>query len=611
MAKKKFYITTAIDYVNAKPHIGHAMEKVIADAIARWHRLLGEDVFYLTGTDENAQKNVQAAKVAGVSVREFVDKNTGYFLDLVKNLNISHNKFVRTSAEEHARVVTKIIKKMNEAGDIYKGKYEGHYCTGCESYITEKDLVNGKCPEHCKAPEFMSEDAYFFKLSKYQGKLIKFAEKYIVPVSKKKEILYRLNEGLNDLCISRKGADWGIDFPLDKEYKVYVWVDALINYVSGAENKWPADVHVIGKGINWFHSVIWPGILMSAGYKLPDKLLVHGYLNLGGKKISKSLGNTIDPLDLLEIYNPDSLRYSLLKCNVFDDSDYNEEIIIERHNTELANKLGNLISRVSSLAEKNGIEKCENRLLKKLKLKDIEKKMSGFELDKALGEIFGFIDICNEYVQSKKPWETHDKKVLYELIDSIKSIAILLWPFIPETSEKIAKSLGFKIDYNEITKPYKVQKIKKSEILFKKIEVSEKKQDQKKESKQDKKKEGKKQNKVEGVIDMKTIQYDDFAKLEIKVGTIKKAEDIEGADKLYKLTVDCGEKKQRTICAGIKKDYTKDELKGKQIVVIVNLAPRKLKGTESQGMLLCSVDKNDKCVLIGPEKKVDVGNRVS
>ena len=451
-----FYITTAIDYVNAKPHIGHAFEKVITDCIARYEKQKGKDVFFLTGVDENAQKNVQAAEKAGVSVKEFVDRNTGFFIELSKGLNVSYDKFIRTSAKEHAKVVQEILRKIIDKGDIYKAKYEGLYCVGCEEYKTEKDLVDGKCPEHNTKPEKMSEDAYFFKLSKYQNKLIKYVGNYIVPVSKTNEIVNRLKEGLNDLNVSRKNAEWGIDFPNDKNFKVYVWVDALINYVSGAKEKWPADVHVIGKGINWFHSVIWPALLMSAGYELPKKLLVHGYLNVGGKKMSKSLGNVIDPLELIKKYGADSVRYSLLRCSVFDDSDFSEEILISRNNDELADKLGNLVSRVAALIEKNGIEKCDLKLIKKLNENKIEKYFENFELDKALNGIFSFIDKCNEYVQEKKPWETKDKKVLFELKESILKIAELLYPFIPSSSEKIKKQ-------------FSATKIVKGEVLFRKI----------------------------------------------------------------------------------------------------------------------------------------------
>jgi methionyl-tRNA synthetase len=456
MSKKKFYITTAIDYVNAEPHIGHAFEKVIADALARWQRQKKNEVFFLTGVDENAQKNVQAAEKQGVQVKEFIDKNTNFFKELCKELNISHDKFIRTSANEHSKVVEKILRKIIDKGDIYKGEYEGDYCVGCEAYLTEKDLVDGKCPEHNKKPEHKKEEAYFFKLSKYKNKLIKFIENYIIPESRKKEILSRLKEDLRDVCISRKGAKWGIDFPDDKNFKVWVWVDALINYVSGAEEKWPTDLHIVGKGINWFHSVIWPAILMSAGIELPKKLLVHGYLNINGQKMSKSLGNVINPIELLKKYGADAVRYSLLRCSVFEDSDYSEELLISRYNNELADKLGNLVSRVSALIEKFGVEKAENKLLKKLNIRKIELLFENYELDKVLNEIFAFIDTCNEYVQNKKPWETGDKKVLYELKESILKIADLLLPFIPESAEKIKKQ-------------FRTKNIKKGEILFKKI----------------------------------------------------------------------------------------------------------------------------------------------
>lgn len=475
MVNKKFYITTAIDYVNAKPHIGHAFEKVLADAIARWNRLQKKNVWFLTGTDENAQKNEQAARESKIPVRDFVDKNSDFFKELCKELNLSNDDFIRTTEKRHVKKAQEIFKTIFDKGDIYKGKYEGYYCTGCESFKTEKDLVDGKCPEHDRKPVWMSEEAYFFKLSKYYGQIIKLVrDDLIIPESRKKEILFRLeNEDLRDLCVSRTGLSWGIDSPINKDFKIYVWIDALVNYISALEDKendlWPADLHVIGKGINWFHSVIWPAILLSAGYSTPKKILVHGYISLGGKKMSKSLGNVIDPSVLVKKYGTDAARYSLLKCSVFDDSDYSEEILLERNNNELADKFGNLVARVAALAEKNGIEKTENKLLKKLKLEEIEKHFEKYELDKALNEIFVFVDKCNEYVQEKKPWETKDKKILYELADSIKAIAILLWPFVPETSEKIAKQFDFEIKYTNIKKPLKKSNIKKGEILFKKI----------------------------------------------------------------------------------------------------------------------------------------------
>jgi len=604
--KKKFYVTTAIDYVNAKPHIGHAFEKTLADAIVRWHKLLGEEVWYLTGTDENAQKNAQVAREKGIPVKEFVKKNSDLFEELCKKLNIANDDFVRTTELRHTKVAQEIFKKVYDRGEIYKGKYEGLYCVGCEAFKTEKDLVDGKCPEHGKVPEKMSEEAYFFKLSKYQKQLIKFVENYIVPESKKNEILSRLKEEpLRDLCVSRTNLDWGIDSPIDKKFKIYVWFDALINYYSAASGNWPADVHVIGKGINWFHSVIWPAMLMSAEIELPKKLLVHGYLNIHGQKMSKSLGNVIDPIDFLNKYGVDSVRYSLLKCSVFEDSDYSEEILVDRNNNELADKLGNLISRVSTLAEKYGVEKTKNNLIKELKLKQIEKEMRDFEVDKALNDIFAFIDKTNEYIQTKKPWETHDKKVLYELIDSIKAFSILLWPFIPSTSEKIAKHFGFDIKYANLDKLLNYKNIKKAEILFKKIEPEEIKSEQKSEIK--------KETKIQGIKNMADIiNYEQFSKVDLRVGTIKKAEDIDGADKLLKLEVDLGkEVGKRTILAGIKKYYSKEELKGKQIIVVVNLEPRKMKGMESQGMLLAAVSSDESSViLLSPEKKSENGWKI-
>ncbi len=616
--KKKFYITTAIDYVNARPHIGHAFEKVLADAIARWNRLNDKDVFFLTGVDENAQKNVEAAQKLGIPVNKFVDTNTGFFIKLCKKLNLSHDDFVRTTAKEHGIVVKRIVKKMIDNGDIYKSEYSGLYCVGCESYYTEKDLVDGKCPEHNQEPELRKEEAYFFKLSKYRTKLLKLLPDYVIPESRKNEVLVRVKEELMDICISRKGAKWGIDFPGDKNFKIWVWVDALINYISGLRDKekkyWPAEVHVIGKGINWFHSVIWPAILLSAGYKLPDKLLVHGYLNLGGQKMSKSLGNVIDPLDLVEKYSADSVRYSLLKCSVFEDSDYSEESLINRHNNELADKLGNLVSRVFALAERDGIEKTKNNLLKKLKLKEIEKHFEDYEIDKALNEVFAFIDSCNEYVQNKKPWETQDKKVLYELVDSIKAIAILLWSFIPQTSEKIAKNLGFEIKYENIEKNLDYGKIKKAEILFKKIEAQEPQTAQTKQEKPFKQQSHSNINKDKvNLVNMtEIINYEQFSKVDLRVGTIKKAEDVEGADKLLKLEVDLGKEiGKRIILAGIKNYYKKEELKDKQIIVVINLEPRRMKGLESQGMLLAACnDDESKVILLSPEKKIENGSKV-
>ncbi|MGB9708133.1 MAG: methionine--tRNA ligase [Candidatus Pacearchaeota archaeon] len=602
---KEFYITTAIDYVNARPHIGHAFEKVLADAIARWYRLQGREVFFLTGTDENAQKNAQAAKEAGMPTKQFVDKNVKAFIELCKKLNLSNNDFIRTTETRHVKVAQEVFEEVYKKGDIYKGTYEGLYCYGCEAYKTEKDLVNGKCPEHPNRKiAMLKEEAYFFRLSKYKQQIIKFVNNHIVPEKRKNEILSRLKEEeLRDLCVSRQGLDWGIDVPFDRKHKIYVWIDALSNYISGANGNWPADLHVIGKGINWFHSVIWPAILISAGYDLPKKLLVHGYLNLSGRKISKSSGVTIDPIELVDKYGADVVRYSLLRCSVFEDSDYDEDILVERNNSELADKLGNLVSRVSALAEQYGMEKCENNLLKKLKFKDIKTCLKNYELDKALALVFEFIDSCNLYIQENELWKSHDKKKLFELCDSIKAIAILLWPFIPETSEKITKLLGFEIkNIEQINKPLEIKKIKKSEILFKKIEI------EKKIEKPEEIKEKEAQTKEK----METIPFNEWAKLDLRVGKIVGVKPHPNADKLVLLEIDLGkELGKRTLVAGIKQYYNEKELKGKQIIVFTNLEPKEVRGVKSGGMILAAVNNDkSKVILITPEKEIEPGSKV-
>ncbi len=472
--KKKFYVTTPIYYPNDIPHIGHAYTTIAADIISRWHKILGYDVWFLTGTDEHGKKIQNVAEKANKTPKEFVDALVPKFKEAWKKLDIQYNRFIRTTDKDHEKKVQEILQKVYDKGDIYLGKYEGYYCTGCEAYYTEKDLEDGCCPIHKTKIEKLKEPSYFFKLSKYQKKLLDFYKKnpeFISPKFRQKEIINRVEEGLSDLSISRTSFTWGIQLPFDKKHICYVWFDALINYISGANGFWPADVHLVGKDIIWFHTVYWPAMLMSAGIELPKKVFAHGWWTLDKEKISKSRGKVINVDELISIAGVEAVRYFLFRETPFgEDGDFSEKALIDRYNNELADKLGNLISRVAALAEKYGIEKSDNKLLKKLKLKEIEKHFEKYEIDKVLNEIFAFIDKCNEYIQGKKPWETHDTKVLYELADSIKAIGILLFPFIPSTGEKIAKQFGFEIDYEEIKKPLKNNKIKKSEILFKKIE---------------------------------------------------------------------------------------------------------------------------------------------
>jgi methionyl-tRNA synthetase len=490
---KTFYVTTPIYYTNAPIHLGGAYTTIAADVLARWHRLLGEEVFFLTGTDEHGQKIQEIAEKNNEKPKEFVDKIVSDFKKAFQLLDISNDNFIRTTDSFHIEEVQDLLNILYKKKLIYKGVYESYYCIGCEQYLTLSDLVDGKCPLHNRVPELKKEEAYLFKLSSFQNKLLKLIKSgdyCILPESRRKEILTFIESGLQDVSISRlkEKISWGIELPFDKNHTVWVWPDAFWNYVSGLKQKgeekfnkfWPANIQLMAKDILRVHATIWPALLLGAGYKLPKTLFVHGYFTIDGQKMSKSLGNVISPIYLAEKYGSESVRYYLMRNIPFgSDGDVSEKALVERYNNELANKLGNLISRVSTLAEKYGIEKAiththredsQNKLIKKLKIKEIEKYFESYEIDKALILIFSFIDACNEYIQNKKPWETHDKKILYEIADSIKAAAILLWPFIPESCEKIAKQFGFEIKYENINKPLKENNIKKGEILFKRIE---------------------------------------------------------------------------------------------------------------------------------------------
>lgn len=481
---KKFYVTTTLPYANAPPHVGFALEIIQADVLARWNKLKGKDVFFLTGTDEHGVKNYQTAKKEGVPPQKFVDKNSAYFKELTKKLNISNDYFIRTTDKKiHWPGVIDIWKKLEKKGEIYKKKYTGYYCSGCERFITEKELINGKCPNHPNIKiEHISEENYFFRLSKYSDKIRSLIEKdklKISPKNWKKDFLSLIKEGLRDVSFSRdkKHLPWGVTVPGDKTQVIYVWCDALTNYLTGIgypntkyKKFWPADIHVVGKDMLRFHAGIWPGMLLSASLPLPKEIIVHGFLTVEGSKMSKSLGNIISPLELLKKYSKDSLRYFLLRNIPFgEDGDFSEEILIARNNNELANKLGNLVSRVSALAEKHGLEEVNVDIHISNVVRDISELIERFEFDKALNLIFAFVDTLNQITQDRKPWETENKKDLFELVTGLRAVAILLWPFIPETSEKIAKIFNFKISLEELNKPLKISKIKKAEPLFKKI----------------------------------------------------------------------------------------------------------------------------------------------
>ncbi len=600
MPKQKYYITTAIPYVNAPPHIGHALEFIQTDVLARWHRLKGEDVFFLSGSDENAQKNVLAAQEKNISVKDLVAKNSELFKTLLKELNISNDDFIRTSVEKkHSDGATKIWNSCNSSGDIYKKSYSGLYCIGCEAFITEKELVDGNCAEHLRPPQEVSEENYFFKLSKYQEKLLELLSSdklKVVPESRKNEMLSFIKAGLEDFSVSRpteRMKKWGVPVPEDKTQTMYVWFDALTNYITALgfakdgkkfKKYWPADVHVIGKGITRFHTIYWPAILLSAGIDVPKTVFSHGYVTVNGQKISKSLGNVVDPSHVVQKYKVDRIRYFLLRqISPFEDGDFSESALIETTNADLADTLGNLLQRTCVMIEKyfgGEIPKPgrfgdkEKELVKAVSIfNEVDELMNKFEWHRALEKIMDAVRHCNKYVNETEPWKLAETDkvrlgtVLYTLAESLRIFSILLSPFIPASAEKIAQQLnvklgGFKkLKFKKSTRA----KIKTPEILFQKLESKP----------------------AEAEAEPKTEEKkNDFSMLNLKVAKILDVQDHPNADKLYVLKIDLGE--QRQLVAGVKNYYTKEQLAGKNIVVLSNLKPAEVRGVQSQGMLLAA-----------------------
>jgi len=469
LRQNKFYITTAIDYVNASPHIGHAYEKICTDALARWHRFRGDDVYFLTGTDENAQKNVQAARQARLEVKDFVRQNSLKFIELCNKLNLSNDDFIRTTEERHKKVTQLIFKKIYDKGDIYKGIYEGLYCRGCEAFLTDKELINGKCPEHNIAPELIKEENYLFKLSKYQHNIIELLEKgFVEPETRSNEIINRVKEGLNDLSVSRKDVSWGTRVPFDDKHTIYVWIDALVNYISALgypdgklfKKYWPADIHLIGKGINWFHSVIWPALLIAAEIELPAKIFVHGYLTINGKKMSKSLGNIVDPMDIISNYGADALRHFLLRDVPFGgDGDFSHKTFIHRYNSDLANDLGNLLNRTLTMIEKyfdGSVPAADKEATSDKDLVDaacnlwqrLDASMGNLEINRSLEAIWELINKANKYIEDSKPWalakgDTHRlKTVIYNLSEVLRLVTLSVSCFMPQTATLMWQQLG-------------------------------------------------------------------------------------------------------------------------------------------------------------------------
>ncbi|MDP2906557.1 MAG: methionine--tRNA ligase [Nanoarchaeota archaeon] len=623
---KTFFISTAIDYPSGPPHLGHCYEKICADVIARWHRLKGEKVHFSTGLDEHGLKIYRNAEKENKSPQEFIKDMGELFMELCEKYDISYDDFIRTTEKRHEKSVNALFKKVYAQGDIYKGHYEGLYCVDCETYYTEKDLVDGNCPVHKKPVEPVREESYFFKMSKYQDKLINYIKKneFVLPDKKKNEILNRLKEPLRDLSISRTSFSWGIPFPIDKKHVMYVWFDALTNYLTtigypDAKYKklWPANVHLIGSDIVWHHAVVWPIMLMAAGIKPPKTVFVHGFINAeGGIKMSKSLGNVVDPLEIAKYYPVDSIRYFLLREIPFgEDGAFSEVKLVERHNQELANDLGNLLRRTTVLIEKNFEGKIPAKgvddLCKKLDLKKINEYIDKLELHNALNELWKFVNECNKYVNDQEPWNVKDKKklgnILYNLVEALRFTAIILQPFMPATSEEIARQLGINGFEKQTFKDLKYGKTKyssigKNKVLFEKIEIVQKK------AKMEEEKMVKEHGKE--IHQEDKIPFAEFQKIDLRVGKITKVQPHPDADKLYILLVDLGEGEHNIqLVAGLRGYYKEEELMNKQIVVVRNLQPATLRGVESQGMLLAAEFKG-KVVLISPEKDIETGAKI-
>ncbi len=618
---KKFYITTAIPYVNADPHIGHALEFIQADAIYRYNKLAGFDTFLTTGADENSIKNVQAAEEKGITPQKLCDINADKFRQMARLVHLSFDSFLRSSSKkDHWSGVHRLWELCRH--DIYKKKYRGLYCIGCEAFYAEGELLDGRCPEHETKPELVEEENYFFRLSKYQKqleKLIQSNKLRIIPESRKNEVLSFIRSGLEDFSVSRsvkRAKGWGVPVPNDDLQIQYVWFDALGIYLTGIgygtdEKKfkklWPADVHVIGKGITRFHAVYWPAILLSAGLPLPKAIFVHGYVTVEGQKMSKSLGNVVNPVDVIKKYGADRLRYFMLRLPPFEDGDFSESTLVERANNEIVANFSNLFYRITSFIEKNFDGKVPNGKIDKglsslflKKSKIYAKATDDFRLNDALATAMDLASDLNRYFQHKKPWEAPPKAndTLYTSVNLLKDICTLLYPFIPESIENAFDALGTKPSLKNIGKEIlKPGKKIKSSMLFKKIEmekidISKMKKTEIKESDTI--------NIVNGMLSMK-----EFQKLDLRIGRVIAVEDHPNADKMYVIKVDLG-KEQRQLVIGLKGIYSKEALQGKQVIVICNLEPKELRGVASEGMLLAADDGT----LLLPEKEVANGVKV-
>ena len=645
--KQKYYITTPIYYPSGNWHIGHCYTTVICDALARFHKMLGEDVFFLTGTDEHGQKVEKEAAKRGVTPLQFIDPLVAELKDMWRLLDISYDRFIRTTDKEHEKCVQKIYEKLFASGDIYKSEYSGYYCTPCESMWTEAQLVNGKCPDCGRDVTLQKEESYFFRLSKYAPRILKLYEdnpEFLQPKSRINEMVNNfLKPGLNDLCVSRTTVKWGVPLPFDQKHCAYVWIDALANYISAlgylSEDEalfkkfWAADLHMVGKEIVRFHAIIWPALLMALGLPVPKQIYGHGWLLIGGDKLSKSKQEAVkceltDPYELVKRYGSDAVRYFLLREIPFgSDGEYTNEKLLSRINSDLANDLGNLVSRTAAmigqyfggvLPERGKAEGVDGELVSAAEgaFRKVKGAMEKLNAPEALSEIFAVVSRANKYIDETAPWilaKDENKRerlgsVLYNLAETVRICAILLKPFLTGAAGRILTSFGCSaeagFDELEFGGLKEGTKIEKLPPIFPRIDIKKELAEVDGLVKSKKAEKAKAEEKK-----LEEITIDDFAKVELKVGEVIACERVENSDKLLHETVRIGEE-VRSVVSGIAKHYSAEEMVGKKVIVVTNLKPVKLRGVLSEGMILCAEDKNGSLSLVVPEKLTGSGGSV-